>query len=167
MKKLLSIMLCSLFSIMCFFPSNAFALSNIDGNVKKEIYDTTKLPQKTFQPSLVDESVNPSFILPGGLSWVAESKITGILIMTCISTSDSYLDSTQTTKQPINLIYAKMRVYGDSSLTDTKEDNEFNSSHAGAGQNYQFGWFTDVEVYGTHKFEKTGYQSWYPETYTT
>lgn len=166
MKKIFSFMLCAILTTFCFIPTNAYAVIQNDEGIKKEVFDTAKLPNKVFQPSSVDGSVNPSFVLPAlDYYWVAESSV-GFWGGTTTS-SDSYTDSSCSIKKPITHIYAKSKRYIDGALDTSKTDDQYTSSHASAVCDGNGIHFTDIEAYGSHKFEQTGYQSWYPETYDT
>ncbi|MCU5379745.1 hypothetical protein OCA08_21680 [Bacillus cereus] len=79
------------------------------------------------------------------------------------TTSESMMSNGKFT--PIKRIYAKARAYKDGALVKQSTDNQYNASYAGADAKAgNSGW--DVEGFGNHIFEKTGYITISYESYS-
>lgn len=131
--------------------------------VEKIVYDNTKAKFKVFVPSLITAGPSPRVSTP--FRWEANSEWYGGAHMG-IGSSDS-LEDVGSGRYPIDRIYAKTRVYFGNGLTGSQTDDNTNSSKAGCTvfcslDRLHIG---DHEVYTSHKFEESGYTSWYPETF--
>lgn len=176
MKKTISLLV--IFSFILSLTSFAFA-----GEVSNEsniVYDYVDAPIKTFSPTFTndsqmiscDELKIPNATESSGFYWSADTMLKGIGVFVSdpysISQSISYTDSSKSTQAPIDYIYAKSKLYMDDTLIGSGIDSGTNSSFASATAEHSFteptGYWS-FEAYGNHKFEESGYVSWYPETH--
>lgn len=170
MKKIVSLLL------ICGLLLNLTIVSfaKTDTSLSATVYDTENLSSKSFSPKLLNN--NNTFILavtPAAPSW--NCSVTpyydGVIFGNCyggIAVSDSYTDSSHNTRYAIDHIAAKSRVYDKSgALLASKNDDEKNASHAGCEALYSKYVDPGSTLYGNHIFEKSGFQSWYPETHAT
>ncbi|RAP73389.1 hypothetical protein [Paenibacillus montanisoli] len=126
------------------------------------IHDFEKISEKGFKPARTSKLTTFAAVTP---YYVAKTTVTYTSGAT--SVSDSYTDSSRSTKYNIDLIYAKVKVYEYGGFYGSSEDTQTNFSHAGAqyGSGQALG--SDTEAYGLHKFQEAGFQTWEPETYDT
>lgn len=150
----------------------AFQTENVQAqNMDKEktptaVVDTRKLPEKNFKPQRISNESQSSTLAAtsSGPYWSAKSIFSGTYGTT---SSDSYGDSTKTTRYSIDHIYAKARIYVGQTFRAENYDDQYSTSRAGITVGTQVSFWEDGENFGLHKFEHSGYQSWYPESYGT
>lgn len=164
MKKLLSIVTCFLLLVIS-IPTNVFA-AEVNTTINA-VYDTRKLPQKSYSPKQVRNvkglSILNSTINYSSLFWSATAGYASQVGATAYS--DSYTSSNKSTRAPIDHIYAKVTAYVSGSFQGSKTDNEWDTSRAGACVGVLKSFWQNEETYGNHTFEESGFESWYPDTY--
>lgn len=158
----LCLLACSFVCLLSVMTPQTFAANNI--SVPTVVNDTAKVAEKSFQPKPISSQVT-TLAASSSPMWYANSFIAWNDVAT--SSSDSYTDSTKTTKNKINRIYAQTRCYVNGGFQGNSTDDQANSSHAGAGYQASASVWDDVESYGHHIFELNGYQTWTPDTYGT
>lgn len=145
MKRLAFLMLAIVMLLNCAVVSYAAET--------KTVYDYRKLPHKEFAPLELNQYARSESSTYGW--WVCDIDYQ-------YAASDSYTDSTKTTRWPIDVISAYFRAYSDNELKYSRSDTQNYASHASAG--YEHVLFVS-ECIGQHYFEEEGYQSWNVETY--
>lgn len=151
-------------SLLLSFPSENVQAKSIKAEqIPSSVVDTQRLPEKEFTPKLIANN-NISTLSASAPYWTAKSTFSG---STGATTSDSYGSSDKSTRYSIDHIYAKARVYVNGVFKSEDYDDQYNTSRAGASVYAQTNFWDDGETFGLHKFEESGYQSWYPDTYGT
>lgn len=153
MKKPIITMLVGIMVLSFGLPVMAASNSNV-------VYDNEKKSEKVFSPQKLDSGIG---ITATGKLWSANvdiwNPVTGHV--RCKATSKSTYNGSN---WAIDYIYAKARAYKNGTLEASASDDAYNSSYVGAlaiTDDEGWGW----AGYGNHKFQKAGYQSYYPETY--
>jgi hypothetical protein len=163
-RKVLSTILAGAFLLFATYPIFASQIAETNKamtDIPEIVYDTEKIPQKSFVPKKLDASTEFETLAAG--NWTANCDVYNPVLsnILCNATSTSTMNGSN---WAIDLIYAKVRAYEGGGLIISDEDSNTNSAFAGITVNTdREGW--GVYCYGNHKFEEAGYQSWYPETF--
>lgn len=152
-------------SLLLSFPTENVQAKGIKTEqIPTSVVDTRKLPEKEFAPKLISNDTNISTLAASAPYWTAKSTFGGSAGTT---TSDSYGSPDKSTRYNIDHIYAKARVYVNQVFKAENSDDQYNTSKAGITVYAQTSFWDDGETFGLHKFEHSGYQSWYPDSYGT
>ena len=173
MKKKI-IFLVTVLVVMFAFTATAFAANIEDSNIAKAktensiyatnntVYDFRQISFKSFSPSKINNNGLTLNATATGRMWYVYSEAGNTLCKTWSKSTSNGLGSTG---WQIDRIYAKGKTYVNSGLKKSLTDDEDDASYAGVSFNPKAGMLDDVEQYGNHIFEETGYTSWNTESY--
>lgn len=172
MKKIIS---GALIALMLSASSFAFADTDINNqaidinslgygqSTENAVFDTEKIPYKEFSPTTTENSDSISALASTAPHWTAHSDVSTLGVGS--SYSESWTDSSKSKRKNIDHLGARSVVYLNQGYVGTDSDHKYNDSQARSVIDSKSGIAGDVEVYGYHAFDHTGYTSWFPDTY--
>lgn len=170
--KVISLILTGVFCLTTVLP--VFAITS---NVPSSVTDLEKKPIKSFTPQKIETNTPQKNEITSNT--ITPLSITGYWNSICnfdetwpgqhyaSAISESYTDSTKSTRWPIDRIYAKVRVINYSGTLIGSAENEQKYSSVASTTSVPDSLVTDDHAISNHAFEMSGYQSWYPENYNS